>query len=178
VRAAEAALGKGTRLAEAVARYLHKLMAYKDEYEVARLYSDPAFAARLAANFEGDYRLRLNLAPPLFARRDPHTGLPRKGEYGPWVLTAMRVLARLRGLRGTALDPFGYTDERRTERRLAEEYVALVDELLVRLDAANHARAVYLADWPRTLRGFGHVKARALEGAVARRDALLAQWRA
>jgi indolepyruvate ferredoxin oxidoreductase len=164
-------------LTRAVAEQAYRLMAYKDEYEVARLYADPAFTAQLAGTFEGDYRLRLNLAPPLLARRDRHTGLPRKREYGPWLLPVLRSLARLRRLRGTPFDPFGYTAERRMERRLVTEYFALVDELLASLSASRHAPAVELAGWPRTVRGFGHVKAKSLESSLTRRDALLAKWR-
>ena len=178
VRAAEERAMPGeTALARTVAEQAHRLMAYKDEYEVARLYADPAFTARLAGTFEGNYRLRLNLAPPLLARRDPHTGLPRKSEYGPWLLPVLRGLAGLRRLRGTPLDPFGYTAERRMERRLVAGYFSLVDELLATLSAPRHALAVELADWPRTARGFGHVKAKSLATALERRDALLHRWR-
>jgi indolepyruvate ferredoxin oxidoreductase len=178
VRAAEARVAPGeSGLTRTVAEQAFRLMAYKDEYEVARLHTDPAFAARLAAQFEGDWRLRFNLAPPLLARRDPHTGLPRKQEYGPWLLPVLRGLARLRRLRGTALDPFGYTEERRTERRLIGEYFALVEELIAALAPGNHALAVELAGWSRTVRGFGHVKAKALAAAEARRDELLVRWR-
>jgi indolepyruvate ferredoxin oxidoreductase len=179
-RVAPEAVGEAREVApltRVVAEQAYRLMAYKDEYEVARLYSDPAFAANVAARFEGDYRLRFNFAPPLFARRDPHTGLPRKSEYGPWMYGALRLLARLRGLRGTWLDPFGYTDERRTERRLIAEYESLVEELIAGLDRERHAAAVELAGWPASVRGFGHVKARALEAATKSRDERLARWR-
>ncbi len=179
VREAEArVMPGGSALTRAVAEQAYRLMAYKDEYEVARLYADPAFTAQLRGTFDGDYRLRLNLAPPLFARRDPHTGLPRKREYGPWMLPVLRGLARLRRLRGTPLDPFGYTAERRGERQLVADYFALVEQLLARLDAEQHTLAVELASWPRTVRGFGHVKARSLASALTRRDALLAKWQA
>jgi hypothetical protein len=118
VRDAEAARVPGsTQLTSMVARYLFKLMAYKDEYEVARLYTGTDFLKRVAAQFEGDYRLSLHLAPPLWAKNDPVTGEPRKRLFGPWMLGAMRVLAKLKGLRGTAFDVFGYSAERRTERR-------------------------------------------------------------
>ena len=176
--AAERVAPGAPALARTVAEQAYRLMAYKDEYEVARLYSDPAFTARLAAQFEGDYRLRFNLAPPLLARRDPQTGLPQKREFGAWLRPVLRGLAQLRGLRGTVLDPFGYTEERRMERRLVEDYFALVDELTTRLTPTNLALAVELAAWPGAVRGFGHVKARSLALAVARRDALLEQWRA
>jgi indolepyruvate ferredoxin oxidoreductase len=123
VRAAEVARTPGkTGLAEAVARYLFKLMAYKDEYEVARLYTDGSFLAQVADTFDGDkLRFEFHLAPPLLARRDPTTGLPRKMSFGPWLLPAFRLLARLKFLRGTAFDPFGRTQERRTERKLIED---------------------------------------------------------
>ena len=153
---------QSTRLAEAVARNYFKLLAYKDEYEVARLQSDPAFRARIASQFEGDYKLNFHLAPPLLARPDPLTGKVQKMHFGPWMMTAFEVLARLKFLRGSALDVFGYTAERRTERALIGEYEALVDELLTRLGADNHALAVQLASLPDEIRGFGHVKERNL----------------
>ena len=132
VREAERALGAGEALAGAVARYLYKLMAYKDEYEVARLYTDGAFRDRLAAAFEGDLRLTFHLAPPVLARRDPVTGEPRKRTFGPWMWRALGLVAKLRFLRGTPFDPFGRTAERRMERRLIEEYFETVEELLAR----------------------------------------------
>ena len=178
VRAAEQARVPGsTALTEAVARYLFKLMAYKDEYEVARLYADGDFLARVAGQFEGDYRLKIHLAPPLWARKDPATGEPRKGTYGPWMLKAMGVLAKFRKLRGTALDPFGYSAERREERRLVEDYVGLLDEIVERLSATTIATAVDLASLPEHIRGFGPVKARHLEQVADRRTALLARLR-
>lgn len=170
-------LGGATRLAEAVARYYFKLLAIKDEYEVARLHSDPAFQQKIAAQFEGDYKLNFHLAPPLLARPDPVTGKVRKISFGPWMLSAFGVLARLRFLRGTALDVFGRTEERRMERALIGEYEALVDELLSRLDTDNHALAVELASVPEEIRGYGHVKARNVEAARVTQAALLARLR-
>jgi indolepyruvate ferredoxin oxidoreductase len=153
-------------------------MAYKDEYEVARLYTDGSFERQLASTFEGEgLRLEFHLAPPLLARRDPATGVPRKMSFGPWMMRAFRVLARLKGLRGTALDPFGYSRERRTERRLVGDFEALVEEILGRLDAGNHALAVGLATVPQKIRGFGHIKERNLTAAKAEEAALLAQFR-
>jgi indolepyruvate ferredoxin oxidoreductase len=175
VRAAEAPLGS-TRLAEAVARYLFKLMAYKDEYEVARLHSDPAFTAKVAAQFEGDFKLVHHLAPPLLGQTDAQ-GLPVKQAFGPWVRHAFPLLARLKGLRGTAFDPFGKTEERRTERALIGEYCALVDELLHGLSAARLPQALELARLPEDIRGYGHVKARHLAAVRPKWQALLAQWR-
>ena len=143
VQAAERArIGEGSsRLTEAVARYFFKLMAYKDEYEVARLYTDGAFEQRLAAQFEGDYKLVFNLAPPLLARRNPKGELVKQ-EFGPWMFKAFRLLARLRRLRGTPLDPFGRTAERRTERRLIDDYEALIDRLVAGLDEQRLGVAV------------------------------------
>ena len=125
VRQAESPRAKGLDgLAEAVARYYFKLLAYKDEYEVARLYADPAFMEKIKSQFDGDYKLHFHLAPPLFSKRDPVTGELRKSEYGGWVFGAFKVLAKLRGLRGTAFDIFGYTQERRMERQLIADYEA------------------------------------------------------
>ena len=178
VRHAEATHAGGrTALTEAVARYLFKLMAYKDEYEVARLHTGTGFLERVAQQFEGDYQVKLHLAPPLWAKPDPVTGEPRKRSFGPWMLGAMRVLAKLKGLRGTPLDVFGYSEERRTERRLIEEYRATVEELLQGLEGGHHALAVEIASIPEFIRGFGHVKARHLRDAKAREAKLLEQWR-
>ncbi len=175
---AERAPGK-TGLADAVARYLFKLMAYKDEYEVARLYTDGAFAKQVANEFDGDnLRFEFHLAPPLLARRDKATGLPRKMSFGPWLLPAFRVLAKFKFLRGTALDPFGRTSERRTERKLIEDYEATLDEVLARLSPENHHLAVGLAVIPEKIRGFGHVKQQHLAAAKADEAALLEQFRA
>jgi indolepyruvate ferredoxin oxidoreductase len=175
VRAAESPLAS-TQLTEAVARYLFKLMAYKDEYEVARLHTDPAFAAKIASMFEGEYRLVHYLAPPLLSKRND-LGEPVKRSFGPWVRSAFRVLAKLKGLRGTALDPFGYTQERRIERALIGEYQAAIEELLTSLSSANLGIAVEIARLPEGIRGYGHVKARHLEVVRAKWDGLMAQWR-
>jgi indolepyruvate ferredoxin oxidoreductase len=175
VRAAEAPLAS-TRLAEAVARYLFKLMAYKDEYEVARLHTDPAFTARIASMFEGDYKLVHHLAPPAIAKKDDKGDLIKQS-FGPWMRGAFALLTRLRGLRGTALDPFGRTDERQTERALIGEYRACIDELLTRLNAATLPLAVEIARIPEEIRGYGHVKARHLRVARAKWQQLLGQWR-
>ncbi|AEG94815.1 indolepyruvate ferredoxin oxidoreductase family protein [Ramlibacter tataouinensis] len=176
VRAAEAPLGKAS-LAEAVARNLFKLMAYKDEYEVARLHTETGFRERIAAQFEGDWRVNYHLAPPLLARRNAKGELVKR-KYGPAMGLGFRILAKLRGLRGTALDPFGATSERRTERALIAEYRACIDELLASLDAGNHALAVEIARVPEQIRGFGHVKERHLAPARVRWSALMQQWRA
>ncbi|WEY38541.1 indolepyruvate ferredoxin oxidoreductase family protein [Paraburkholderia sp. SUR17] len=180
VRAAETTLDAGDAqmpLTEAVAKNLHKLMAYKDEYEVARLYADPAFVEKLKQNFEGDWKLNFYLAPPSFSKKDASGHLVKK-QYGPWVLPAMRMLAKLRVLRGTALDPFGRTEERRTERALIGEYEALVCELLRGLNAQNRALAVELASLPDGIRGYGHVKEHNLKAVRTKWATLLAKWRA
>ena len=164
-------------LSEAVARYYFKLLANKDEYEVARLYTDGDFMKRVAAQFEGDYKLTFHLAPPLTNAADAKTGEARKSTYGPWMMSAFRVLAKMKRLRGTALDIFGKTAERRMERQLITDYEALIDELLPHLAAHNHAIAVDLASIPEHIRGYGHVKDRHLVAAKAREAALVAAFR-
>jgi indolepyruvate ferredoxin oxidoreductase len=176
VQAAEARLDSGTRLSEAVARYLFKLMAYKDEYEVARLHTDPAFTQKLAGMFEGDYRVVHHMAPPLTAKRNDKGELVKQ-PYGPWMRTAFTWLARMKGLRGGALDIFGKTEERRTERALIAEYRACIEELLAGLNAGNLALAVQIARIPEDIRGFGHVKERHLKAARAQWERLMQQWR-
>jgi indolepyruvate ferredoxin oxidoreductase len=179
VRQVEAGRVKGsTELTEAVARYYFKLLAYKDEYEVARLYTSGDFLAQLRRQFEGQPKLRIHLAPPLLAERDPVTGRPKKRAYGPWMLAAMRHLARFKRLRGTPFDPFGYSAERRLERRLIAEYEGVLDEVLQQLTPANHDVAVELARLPEQIRGFGHVKERHLSIAKAREGELRAALRA
>jgi len=178
VRRLEAERTGSTKLAEAVARYYAKLLAYKDEYEVARLHADGALERKIAAMFEGDYRLVFHLAPPLLARRDPQTGELRKMRFGAWMLGAFKLLRRLRFLRGTALDPFGYTAERRTERALIGEYETAVERLLQDLSPQNHTIAVEIASIPEDIRGFGHVKARTLAAARRKQDELFARYAA
>jgi len=179
VRTVEAAKAPGQcGLAEAVARYLFKLMAYKDEYEVARLYSETSFLDRVKSTFDGDrLRFEFHLAPPLLARRDPETGEPKKMSFGPWMLKAFAVLAKFKFLRGTALDPFGYTAERQRERRLVSEYEQLLEEICERLTPNNHRFAVELAMVPEKIRGFGPVKQRHLVAAKAEEAALREQFR-
>jgi indolepyruvate ferredoxin oxidoreductase len=176
---AERAIGASDQaLSRAVAHNFAKLMTYKDEYEVARLYTRPDFMANLRAQFTSQTRLGIHLAPPLFAHRDPVTGHPRKEEWGSWVFHAMRVLARLKGLRGTRFDPFGRTEERRAERALIDQYEATVRELLGHLRKDNLAEAVALASLPDGIRGYGHVKAAAMATAAAKRSTLLQAFRA
>ncbi|MCL7715760.1 indolepyruvate ferredoxin oxidoreductase family protein [Stenotrophomonas mori] len=165
-----------TALTEAVARYFFKLMAYKDEYEVARLYTRGDFLKRVRQQFEGDYQVRFHLAPPLFARRDAQGQLQKK-EYGPWMFRAFGLLARLKGLRGGRFDVFGYTAERRGERQLIADYEKTVQELLGTLDAGRLALALDIARIPEHIRGYGHVKEAHLHEAKAREAALLATWR-
>ncbi len=177
VRAAEAPLGAGTALTEAVARYLFKLMAYKDEYEVARLHTDPAFTSWIAEMFEGDYKIVHHLAPPATAKRNDQGELIKQRYDQAWVRKAFGVLAKLKGLRGGALDFFGRSEERRTERALIDEYRRCIDELLGGLNAGNLALAAQIARIPEEIRGYGHVKARHLAAARSKWDALMAQWR-
>ncbi|PLW81916.1 indolepyruvate ferredoxin oxidoreductase [Kineobactrum sediminis] len=172
VRAADSRADDADSVTLAVARNLYKLMAYKDEYEVARLYTDGEFLRKVGQQFEGDYQLRFNMAPPLFSKRDPNTGHLLKREFGPWMLRAFGVLAKLRGLRGTRLDLFGYTAERKQERADIEDYLALLEQLPGALETHYHT-ARELANLPATLRGFGHVKDRNRELLVQRREHLL-----
>ena len=141
VAAEQKAVPGQSGLAEAVARYLYKLMAYKDEYEVARLHTDPAFLAKLDAQFKHGYTVKYHLAPPTISKRDPVTGQLIKQQFGPWMLTAFRLLAKFKGLRGGALDFFGKTEERRHERQMIEDYIKQLDES-AQLSPANHAVAV------------------------------------
>ncbi len=165
-------------LTEAVARYYFKLMAYKDEYEVARLYSDPGFARKIEGMFEGGYKLKFHLAPPIFNKPDPRTGEARKSEFGSWMMAAFRILAKLKGLRGTPFDVFGMSEERKTERRLIGEYEATIAELLEQLDGENQKLAVEIASVPEHIRGFGHVKRRHLGEAKKKEAELIAAFRA
>ncbi|UUX97555.1 indolepyruvate ferredoxin oxidoreductase family protein [Aquabacterium sp. J223] len=174
VAAAERPLGR-SELARAVAHGLFKLMAYKDEYEVARLHADSGFRERVAEQFEGDFRIAYHLAPPLLSRRNARGEL-RKRRFGPATIVVLRLLARLRRLRGTALDPFGHTAERREERALIDEYRDDIESLLPHLTADNHALAVDLARVPEQIRGYGHVKARHLAAARQRWAALRQAW--
>lgn len=177
VQAAEGRLGSTTRLTEAVARYLFKLMAYKDEYEVARLHTDPAFTAKIADMFDGDYKLVHHLAPPLSAAKDAQGHLVKKS-YQPWIRSAFGVLAKLKGLRGTPLDLFGRTAERRTERALIVEYRDCIAQLLPQLTADRLELAVQIARIPEDIRGYGHVKERHLVAARGKWQGLMQQWQA
>ncbi len=177
VREAEASLGAGEALTQAVATQLYRLMAYKDEYEVARLYTESDFLEELDATFGGDYTLTFHLAPPLLGGRKDAKGRPVKRRFGPWMLKAMKGLARLRGLRSGPLDPFRFSADRKLDRRLLAEYEALLDELATRLDAGTHATALALAKLPEEVRGYGPVREAASEKAAERRQTLLLELR-
>jgi indolepyruvate ferredoxin oxidoreductase len=183
VRAAEARVFEGapgasarTALTENVARYLFKLMAYKDEYEVARLHTDTAFLDKVNGMFEGDFKLNYHLAPPLIAKKNDKGELIKQ-PFGPAMLTVFRLLARLKGLRGGAFDIFGKTEERKTERALIGEYRTSMEEVLKSLNAANHATAVEIARIPEQIKGFGHVKERHLKAARQKWSTLMAAYR-
>jgi indolepyruvate ferredoxin oxidoreductase len=179
VRVAEEAASPGsTDLTQAVATNLSKLMSYKDEYEVARLYTDPAFKAKLDAQFEPGYTLKFNLAPPMISRTNPSTGKPMKREFGDWMLLGFQVLARLKRLRGTPLDIFGYSAERTVERGLITEYEAMLEQLLAGLSAAKLDTAVELARLPEDIRGYAYVKDESLVEVNARKTELLAAYAA
>jgi indolepyruvate ferredoxin oxidoreductase len=175
VRVAELPLGKSL-LTETVAKGLFKLMAYKDEYEVARLHADTGFREKIAAQFEGDFKVHYHLAPPLLAKHDDKGELVKQ-KFGPWTFHLFKLLARLKGLRGTPLDIFGRTEERRTERALVEEYRQTVLELVAGLQPGNHALAVEIAGLPDKIRGYGHVKARNLAAVRPEWQRLMEQWR-
>jgi indolepyruvate ferredoxin oxidoreductase len=164
------------KLSEAVARYYFKLLAYKDEYEVARLYANPEFMQRVRANFEGDFKLKFHLAPPLLAKPHPSTGEPKKMQFGSWMLPAFRVLAKLKSLRGTALDVFGHTEERKMERRLIADYERDIGQLLPGLTAENHATAVAIANLPEHVRGYGHIKMANVAKVAREHEQLFASW--
>lgn len=178
MRAAEAEKAQHrSGLAEAVARNLFKLMAYKDEYEVARLYADTSFLTRVKSAFDGDLRFEFHLAPPMLAKRDPVTGEPKKKSYGPWMLKVFALLAKFKFLRGTPLDPFGYSEDRRTERRLVADYQALLATIAAELTPLNHQTALALASLPEKIRGFGPVKARSIAMVKAEESAFYEHFR-
>jgi indolepyruvate ferredoxin oxidoreductase len=173
VKGVEKEKAGSSKLAEAVARYYAKLLAYKDEYEVARLHSDGAMRRKIDGMFEGDYKVVYHLAPPLLAKADPLTGEPKKIRFGSWMGGIFKILAALRSLRGTAFDIFGYTEERKTERALIREYEDTIARLLVDLTPQNHALAVEIASLPEGIRGYGHIKLKNIVAARKKRDELL-----
>jgi indolepyruvate ferredoxin oxidoreductase len=177
VRAAESRVVPGsTRLTEAAAKSLYRVAAYKDEYEVARLHSDPAFLRQLALQFEPGAKLRFNLAPPLLARRDPQTGFLVKREFGSWIKPVFSLLARMKVLRNTPFDVFGYTAERRAERALLKHQLALLKRIASELTAANHDIAVQLAGVAEKIRGYGHIKEASMHKTAAIEKELLDQF--
>jgi indolepyruvate ferredoxin oxidoreductase len=176
-RAEQDAIPGETRLSKAVARSLYKLMACKDEYEVARLFTSGEFMQRMKEQFHGDFRLRFHLAPPFLAGRDPVTGHPRKRAWPGWTLNVFRALAAMKHLRGTPFDIFGYSRERKTERRLISEYRNTIEGLLADLAPRNHDLSAQIAELPQRMRGFGHVKLANIEKAKAEEKRLLEQRR-
>jgi indolepyruvate ferredoxin oxidoreductase len=168
--------GGSSKLAEAVARYYAKLLAYKDEYEVARLHSDGAMRRKVEGMFEGDYKVVYHLAPPLLAKVDPLTGEPKKIRFGSWMGGVFKVLEKFKFLRGTPFDIFGYTEERKTERALIREYEDTIARLLVDLTPQNHAIAVEIASLPEEIRGYGHIKAKNIVTARNKRELLLSAF--
>ncbi len=159
-----------------MARGYFKLLAYKDEYEVARLMVDPAFKAKLAEAFEGDYKVAYNLAPPILSRPDPVTGKVLKRELGPWLEPALRVLASLKGLRGSWLDPFGYLKDRKLDRALLAEYEVMIAHIIDHLSGANLETAIHLAQITDEIRGYGHVKELYAAKARGHRDVLMLEF--
>jgi indolepyruvate ferredoxin oxidoreductase len=169
VRQAETAVQpNSTALTETVTRGLYKLMAYKDEYEVARLYTDGAWLANIKRQFQGDFKLKFHMAPPLLSKRDPQTGHLKKREFGPWMYGALKLLSRFKRLRGTKLDVFGYSEERKQERALIVEYRNRIEQLIAKLNADNLRTAIDIAAVPLEIKGFGHVKEKNLAQANER----------
>ena len=167
---------KSTDLTDAVTRYFYKVMAYKDEYEVARLYTDGAFLKHLKAQFEGNYKVAFNLAPPILNRRDENGHL-KKREFGRWIFPVFSILAKLKVLRGTPLDVFGYSQERKTERKLIDDYEAIILDVLQNLNKENYETAIELAKVPKMIRGYGHVKEGYLQSALAEQQRLLNEFK-
>jgi indolepyruvate ferredoxin oxidoreductase len=171
---AEAVAG-GERFARGVARYGYKLMAFKDEWEVARLYADPAYKKALSEAFTGVKTVKLHLAPPLLSKKDPETGELQKRAFGPWVFQAMALMAKFRFLRGTPVDIFSKTAERKMERRLRDEYETLMRDLADTLTPQRLETSVALAELPDMVRGYGHVKDRNVEHYEAEKARLIAR---
>ena len=165
-----------TCLSEATAKYLFKLMAYKDEYEVARLYTTGDFEKRIKETFDGDFKIKFNLAPPMFSKKDSNGHLIKQ-EYGSWIFTAFKIMTKLKGLRGGAFDIFGKTEERKMERQLIVDYRHTLEELIGGLNTANYSLAIEIAKVPEHIRGYGHVKEEHFAKAKARKEDLLLQWR-
>jgi indolepyruvate ferredoxin oxidoreductase len=164
-------------LALAVGRSYFRVLAYKDEYEVARLYVETGFFDRVATQFDGKYRIAFHLAPPLFARRDPDTGLPRKGRFGSWIIPVLSALSKFKGVRGTPWDPFAHTSDRKMERQLIKDYEQVIEEILLDLSPANHHCAIALISLFERVRGYGHIKAKSISGMNAEKEKLLHEFR-
>jgi indolepyruvate ferredoxin oxidoreductase len=178
VRRADQQIAPGrSDLTETVARNYYKLLAYKDEYEVARLFGDGTFLETVRKTFTGDYKLQFHMAPPLISRIDPATGRPKKRRFGPTMLPILKALAKLKRLRGTPLDIFGYNVERRMERRLIAEYESTVDDVLAQLTIENYDRAVAVCRVPEMIRGFGPIKAASIAAAARETSARLSVLR-
>jgi indolepyruvate ferredoxin oxidoreductase len=179
VGAAEQSVRPGSRaLQDAVARNYFQLLAYKDEYEVARLHTETGFLESLRRNFGAAARPTFHFSPPLLAGTDPATGRPKKYELGPWILPVLRVLAKLRRLRGSWLDPFRYGSDRKLERALLADYERLIERFVADLDDARFEIALELARLPNQIRGYGPIKRQAAERAAAVQKRLLEQWAA
>jgi indolepyruvate ferredoxin oxidoreductase len=174
VRKAEQAKGTGDKLTRAAAFYAYKVMAYKDEYEVARLYTDGKFAEQLASQFKGG-KLRFWLAAPMIAKKDAHGHFEKK-HFGPWMMLGFKLLAKFKGLRGTRFDFFGYTEERQHERKLRDDYLAGLERIAAELSGKNLDLAVAIARVPDDIRGFGHVKDAALQAAKVKEAELWKGW--
>jgi indolepyruvate ferredoxin oxidoreductase len=174
VRTAEEAAGLGDKLSRAAATYAFKLMAYKDEYEVARLYTNGDFAKQLASQFKGG-KLRFWMAPPLISKRDSHGHLKKK-HFGGWMMLGFKILTRLKGLRETPFDLFGRTEERKMERALRDTYLETLETLAADLTATNHTLAMAIAEIPDDIRGYGHVKDAAVALASETEAALWKGW--
>ncbi|MEQ9314471.1 MAG: indolepyruvate ferredoxin oxidoreductase family protein, partial [Henriciella sp.] len=174
VRAEEDKAGLGDAFTTAVAKFAYKLMAYKDEYEVARLYTDGTFEKKLRETFHGG-KIEFHLAPPLMAKKDSNGHLKKK-RFGPWMKTAFSLLRRFKGLRGTRFDLFGYTEERKMERKLRDDYLKNVVKLAEGLNKKNHELAVAIASIPDEIRGYGHVKEASVEAAKSHAEELWQNW--
>ncbi len=176
-RAEEANAPGMSGFAEGVARYYYKLLAYKDEYEVARLFSAPEFRKQLEQQFEGDYRLAFHMAPPMLPRKDNVTGLPKKTTFGGWMERGLSLLVKLKFFRGTPLDPFGYSRDRILDRELIRQYEMIMNEVIPNLSDDNHRLAVELASYPEFIRGYGHVKRRHVDETREKVDELMSAFR-
>ena len=178
VASKERTISSGDRLAKAVARYYYKLLAYKDEFDVARLYAAPEFRRELARNFEGDYKLHFHLGAGPFARHIPGSDVPHKREVGAWIFPVFKVLAKLRFLRGSIIDPFRWGEERRAALEQLRQYEADIDRLLTGLDAARLDTATEIAALPEQLRGYGHVRSGNARKVAALREQAWQRWTA